>query len=916
MVQPITRRDAALMKTALWMCVAVSSAVAANAYAQAPSAQAPSDAGTTGQSPTDAPSAPGLGNSPPAPPVLTGPSSDAGTVPSPSESKGPAEAGSPQPAQGESPRPSNPDTADSRAASSDDDSTLSTVIVTGVRGGPPRTVSTSPAPIDVVSGEALVKTGRAELGEAIAKLLPSINFGTSSAGIGSIVRPVINRGLGPAYTLVLINGKRRHSGTQITGAAGDTSGVNPVDMDMIPTSAIDYIEILKDSAAAQYGSDAVAGVINVVLKKEPTGGHVGLLAGRLYQGNGDLNADKAEADVGFHLGPKGFLHVTADARNRGMSWSDFPATGPNWAPATNLKNAYWNGDGSHHGDPAIEAGNLSYNLETPFHDVTFYSFSTVGYRWTEEGNIYRKPNGLASFSMVFPSGYFPLNNTREYDLQVVAGGKGDVSGVKIDLSSSYGLNHLIQYSDSTINPSLGPTSPQSFNYLAGYQFEQWTQNLDLTHSFDVGLPQPLQLSGGLELRTERFKTYAGDPLGYENGGYVFQPGDQEGDPNVGKPAAVGAQAGIAIRPSDAVSLTRNVFSGYVDSAIYPTKAWYNDVAVRAEHYDDSGNNTIGGKLNSRIDVLQQLALRGTVGTGFRAPSLTQIGYAETDNRTNTNPLTGATGPSYSILAPTRSPLARALGAQELKPEESVNIGLGAVARPFDRLNITVDGYEVDISDRIGRTTALLGPAIAPALQANGYTGTEWVYYFANQASTRTRGVDIVVDWSRPLGPWGAVYVSAAFNYNVTEITKVNATPPALAALHGGPTSNLVFFGRSVAGDLTVNTPRDKLILTGRWHAGPVRLTLTETRYGAYDWVRSQLASQDTYYGAKWLTDVDFTYMTKDGVEFSIGANNVFSVYPDKNGPGDPTSGSWEYYYGPAPFSPFGGFYYGKVAYNF
>jgi len=831
----------------------------------------------------------------------------------PSASPPSADVGSPPSANGESP-PSTE--ASQQIDKGDTDSTLSTVIVTGVRGGPQRTVATSPAPIDVITGDALVKTGRAELGEAIAKLLPSINFGTNSAGIGAIVRPVINRGLGPAYTLVLINGKRRHAGTQITGGAGDTSGVNPVDMDMIPTSAIDYIEVLKDSAAAQYGSDAVAGVINIVLKKDASGGHVGAMAGRLYEGRGDLNADRADADVGFHIGPRGFLHLSADARNRGMSWSDFAATGANWAPANSSKNAFWNGDGSHHGDPAIQAINFAYNLETPIRDITLYSFATVGYRWTQEGNILRKPNGLASFSSTFPSGYFPLNNTREYDTQVVAGGKGELSGAKVDLSSSYGINHLVQYSDFTINPSLGPNSPQAFNYLAGYQFEQWTQNLDITRGIDIGLPQPLQVSGGLEFRTERFKTYAGDPLGYENGGYLIQSGDQEGDPNVGKAASVGAQAGIAIRPSDAVSLTRNVLSAYLDSALYPLKTWYNDVAVRAEHYDDSGNNTIGGKLNSRIDVLPQLAFRGTLGSGFRAPSLTQIGYAETDNRTGVNPITGASGPSYSVLAPTRSSLARALGAEELKPEESVNVGLGVVAHPFERLNLTVDAYEVDISDRIGRTTALLGPAIAPALIANGYTGSEWVYYFANQASTRTRGIDIVVDWSRHLGPWGTVFLSAAFNYNVTDITKVNATPAALAALTGGPSSNLVFFGRSVAGDLTVNNPRDKFIFSGKWHVGPIRLGLTETRYGAYDWVRSQIASQDTHYGAKWLTDVDVTYATKDGIEFSVGANNVFNVYPDKNGPGDPTSGSWEYYYGPAPFSPFGGFYYGKVGYNF
>ena len=376
--------------------------------------------------------------------------------------------------------------------------------------------------------------------------------------------------------------------------------------------------------------------------------------------------------------------------------------------------------------------------------------------------------------------------------------------------------------------------------------------------FDVGLARDLQVSGGLEYRIDRFSTFAGDPRGSQNGGYIFAPGDQEGDPNVGKPASVGAQAGNVLRPSDAVKLTRSVFAGYLDLGVNPTKNWYNGLAGRAEHYTDSSGNTFGGKYNTRVDVLAQLAFRGTVGTGFRAPSLTQIGYAQTDSRTNTNAATGEVGPSLSVLAANGSPLARQLGAQDLKPEKSVNFGIGTVIRPVERLNITIDAYEVDISDRIGRTTFLLGPAIAPILTANGLTGTEFVSYFANQADTRTRGIDIVGEWSPRFGKYGSLNLSAAFNYNKTVIRKVASNPAALDALTPDPMSNLVFFGRAARGDMTVNQPTNKLILTAKWHIGPVRLSVVNTRYGSYTFVRTQNPAQDVKYGAKLLTDVEAT----------------------------------------------------------
>jgi len=806
------------------------------------------------------------------------------------------------------------------AASSDaTDTNVSTVIVTGVRGGKPRTVAQSPAPIDVIQSSQIADTGRADLAESLSKLLPSINFGQTEAGIYSIVRPINNRGMGPAYTLVLVDGKRRHNSTLITDGGGDTSGVNPVDLDMIPSSAIAYVEVLKDSAAAQYGSDAVAGVINIVLKNQDHGLHASVLGGSLYQGDNDLATYKGEVDAGAPLGQNGFIHFGVNAEHRGLTWNNFAATQVPYSPASDPRNATWNGDGAHNGDPEISEYGLFYNAEAPLTDnVKLYSYSTFGQRWTEIGNNYRRPDSNADFDVLYPNGYFPLNNTIENDYQALLGAKGQLDQIKWDLSTTYGYNHDRQYADFSLNPSLGPTGPTRFNDLATYQFDQWVTNLDLTRDFKTGLSEPVTVSGGLEFRVDQFKSFAGELQGYENGGYIFKTGDQSGNPNLGLPAAIGAQAGVTIEPSDAVNLTRNSFAGYGDVDFYPLKNWYVGTAIRVEHYDDSAGTTLGGKLNSRYDFTPWFALRGTVGSGFRAPSLTQIGYAETDTRTGINPITGAFGPALTLTVPTTSTIGKDLGAEPLKPEKSTNIGLGFVLKPLEHVNLTVDGYQITVDDRIERSGTFLGPAISKVLAANGYPSNAWVSYFANMANTQTRGVDIVLDTYRQLpSGWGRLGGSVAFNYNTVDILKVLPTPAALAALaQNNPGGSTVFFQRTVAADLTVTQPHDKLIFTGAWTRGKFTVNLQETRYGSYTYVTSQIASQDRFFGAKWLTDLTVDYAVTQHVKLSVGASNLFNVYPDKNGIPSAATGVSSAVYGPAPFSIDGGFYYGRVSLDF
>ena len=829
-------------------------------------------------------------------------------------------------------------------AAESDSADAGTIIVTGVRGAP-RTVAESPAPIDVIGADKLQTTGSAEFGEALSKLLPSLNFGSTNAGVFSIGRPVTNRGLSPGYTLVLVDGKRRHNGAFLNNSPTDTSGVNPVDLDFIPTSAIDRIEVLKDSAAAQYGTDAIAGVINIQLaKKEGLSGD--FTYGTLYGANGSPDSWKGSIRYGTKIGNAGgFLTISGDIRKRGGAWWNLPATDTNLyglpadrtidqviatsgltraqveanIAAANARNAQWSRDGAHNGDPQIKAFNLSYNAELPVTDhVTLYSFGTYGERDAQIGNNFRRPNGTANFTALFPDGYYPLNNIAENDFQFVGGLRGTLIGWDYDVSSSFGRNYSHQFSKLSIRPSLGPTGPTQWSNLANFEFRQWTHNIDLHRSVDIGLAKPLEISIGGEYRLDRFRTFAGDPLAYQPATYSFKPGDQQYDWNVGRAASPVVQGAIVLSPADEADIGRKVYAGYVDLGLYPTDAWYVGAAVRAEHYSDGSGSPVGLKLNSRYEVTPTLAIRGTVGTGFRAPSLTQIGYAQTDGRTSLffNAATGQTElrPTVAKLVTADSTIGQLLGAKPLRAEKSWNAGLGFVFTPTTALSITLDGYYIRIKDRIERTGRLFGPGISAILAANGLADIEQAEYFINAADTETKGFDLVADYSRTLGDFGKIGATLAFNYSRTKVTDVVATPSQLFAANGASLlgAGSVFFGGDKIGELEVLQPHTKLVSTLNWSKGIFGLSVTATRYGKY--TQRTAAGDDRHFGAKIITDASVSAKVTDFATLSVGATNLFDVRPETNGPGSPQTGQG--YYGPSPFNPAGGYYYGRIALAF
>jgi iron complex outermembrane receptor protein len=799
------------------------------------------------------------------------------------------------------------------------------IIVTGVRGGTPRTVADSPVPIDVISPHELKATGRTGLKEVLGNIVPSLTMpALGGGGTSASVRPISIRGLSGDYLLVLVNGKRRHTTSLINNLSRISGGSTPVDIDLIPTNAIGRIEVLRDGAAAQYGSDAISGVINLILDDKPEGGEFSSTAGQQYQKGALLLQESLS--YGTKLGSDGFFRVAVEAKYHDHADSSaepvpyvYPfvngAPDPREAKADHL---IAGGYGRSNRDKIV---NGSLNAELPVgNNLTLYTFSTVSHRDIKDarGAVVpatigyggqANPQGLTSLPQIYPNGFQAYRRISEWDFQSALGVKGKLAGWDFDLSSSYGRDHVRLGAEGTLNPSLGPTSPTSF-FLGKQVQDLWVNNLDLTHDYDVGLAAPLSVSVGVEHRRERFQNIAGEPDSYRDGGYVI-PVDNTpfGQAYGGRSPSPGLVSFTGTSPADATSISRNNFAGYVDVSTKITDKWFVGLAGRAEHYDDSAGNTVSGKFSTRYELLPGLAIRGGVNSGFRAPSLAQTGFSTTqntvtvigNNRVNTT----------SKFLPVNSLAAQALGAKPLKPEKSLNFTAG-ITYEKGPLRLTVDGYQIRVDDRIVKTEFLGtaangGAAIRNILVANGITGVDSAQFFTNAIDTRTRGIDAVAEYTLRTDRLGSFRLNAAYSYNRTKILSVASNPSQLSSL------NVVLFGRQAQQDLIVATPRSKIVLTNDWSLGRVHALARLTRYGRYV-EASNVASGDRQFGAKWVTDLDVSYDLSNHVTLSVGANNLFDVYPQRNGiVASDGSGAYGNF---APFGLSGGSYYGRVSVTF
>ncbi|MHB1073522.1 MAG: TonB-dependent receptor [Gemmatimonadaceae bacterium] len=791
--------------------------------------------------------------------------------------------------------------------------TLDAVAIVGTRGEA-RTVIDAPVPIDVLNAADLSLTGRTETAQMLQAAAPSVNFPRTSIGDGTDhVRPATLRGLAPDQTLVLVNGKRRHTSALVNVNGFVGRGSTMVDLNAIPASMIERIEILRDGAAAQYGSDAIAGVINIVLKSDATNNLTTTFgqSNTELEGVGRMSDGKvfqAALNGGVALGEAGFLHAGLELRDRGATNRSLRDPRPQYFrgdPRESDPNLPVPGRLNHRqGDASTHDLQGFLNAGTTLADgVELYAFGGVGVRRGEAAGFFRRPNDDRTVRAIYPNGFLPIIASDIFDGSLAAGARGSLAGWKWDLSNTYGRNTFGFDVKHSVNVSMGTASPTQF-YAGTMGFGQNTVNLDLFRQVGIGLKAPMRLALGGEFRRDGFWILKGDTASRTNGGVKILDG-----PNAGKNAAPYSQVFPGFSTRNEQDRSRTNAAGYVDLESDLTPTLLLGVAGRAERYSDFGSTT-NGKVSLRFEPVRAWALRGAASTGFRAPALAQQFFSSTA----TNFVGGI---PYDILTvPVESDIARLFGSKALKPEQSTNLSGGVAIEPFKALSLTVDAYRIDIRDRIVFSENFTQAQVVNRIQQAGFTGITGIRFFTNAIDTRTEGLDIVANWGTRLSADQVLRLSSAFNANRTRVTRVSPTPPELAGLEA------VLFGRVERTRIERGQPRNNMVLTAGYDGGPLGLNVHAQRYGEVTSYGTPAdGSLDQTFSAKWITDASASYRLWRQLTVTAGADNLFDVYPDRNSVGSATVGGNSNfgifpYNGISPFGFNGRFIYVRVGYGF
>ena len=719
-------------------------------------------------------------------------------------------------------------------------------------------------PVDVIKQEAIATSPSTETSQIIQKIAPSFNFPrpTISDGTDS-VRPATLRGLGPDQLLVMVNGKRRHASALVNANNTVGRGSSGVDLNAIPASAIDSIEILRDGAAAQYGSDAIAGVINMVLKSDAQPIKVDVKGGTTTHGDGQT-LDTALSG-GWNLG-KGVLFMVGEYRVRNETNRANPdprdqiVVGDAGHNAVPQPNTHW-GD-SYERDSMIW-GNFNLPI-TPDSKQVFYAFGGWSNRHGSHGGNYRRSIQVQNWPQIYPLGFLPLIQPRVVDTSLTAGARGEMANWFYDLSAGYGHNKFDFFVTHSLNTSLGPTlaTNQTKFYSGSLSDGQLTTNLDISRPFKVAsMSGPLNVAFGVEWRRDSFEESPGEPNSYINGGFKDRNG------NV---APSGAQVFPGFQPSNAVDKSRNSKAVYADLEGDVLPQLRLGVAGRYENFSDFGGTT-NGKFTARYSPMKQLIFRGSASTGFRAPSLSQGNFSAISTNFLLNTATGLVEPFETGTYRVDSAIARALGAQDLKPEKSKNFSAGLVWQPMANLELTGDYFHIDIKDRIVFSGNFTGAAILKLIQPFGATAAR---FFTNAIDTRSNGYDLVANYQHPLMN-GRLDLSAAYSSNKTKIVGEVATPPQLAGLGN------VLFDRIERRRVECGQPHDNIRLMQNWSGGNGwGGTLRQSRYGDYCSF-TILPADDQVYSAEWLADAEINYRWGKYL-FAVGAENMFDRFPDRN----------------------------------
>ncbi|MBV7538377.1 TonB-dependent receptor [Duganella sp. sic0402] len=733
-----------------------------------------------------------------------------------------------------------------------------------------RTVFDSAVPIDRFGAREVQNAlSSGEVGAALQALAPSINFPRiESSGASDSVRGVQLRGLAPDQVLVLINGKRRHA-SSVLDTESSFAGTVPVDVNAIPPGAIDHIEILRDGAGAQYGSDAVAGVINIVLKQQRTGGSASVSYGANHTDFKPSNDTKTDgqtkivnADYGVPLGDAGFFRFGAESRSRNPTqragFSDAGWTSWNYTPADQAldgKVVFKSGDSPSHNNYAF------YNALLPLGDgVDAYSFATANKRKSDGSAYFRYPGDPSNVTTVYPNGYRPVTHGDSTDLSVVAGLRIASGGWNWDLSARHGSNKFDYDVSNSLNASLGAQSPTSF-HLASFDYRQNAVNADLTRELNFGVP--VNLAIGAEYIRETYTSSPGDAASYAAGAITDAP--------------PGAQAGPGLRPQDAFDGSRNISAVYIDIESDITKQLLVGAAARYSDYSDFGSASTG-KLSARYKFTDQFLLRASLSNSFRAPALVQTGFRFSTLNFNSD----GSGLQTASLLPASDALARAFGAQDLKPEKSTNLSLGLAWKPARNTSFTLDGYRIKIKDRITRTSDLQSDAATAYLAGIGRNDIQSVAYLANLLDTTTTGLDAVLNHDLSFAG-GKLDLNAALNLNKTRIDAVHQSSAALAKID----PELTVLTDTSLFRIRNASPKNKLVLSADWQAAQWGLLARATRFGplkdfSYDEDAEVIDGVHAQrFGAVWTLDLEAQYKLTRQLTLSLGADNILDRYPQR-----------------------------------
>ena len=828
-----------------------------------------------------------------------------------------------------------------------DDANVEKIAVVGSRGAP-RSVQDSPVPVDIIGGEELNKAGSADMLDLLVGAIPSFSARLQPiSDAATLIRPVNLRGLPSDSTLILVNGKRRHRASVIAFQGGGVNdGAQGPDISVIPSIAIKQVEVLRDGAAAQYGSDAIAGVMNFVLKDAAEGGSFEVKHGEYYEGDGGTTT--YAGNLGLPFTKDGFANLSfqlknADATSRSEQRPDAANLIAQGNTSVGVPAQIW-------GNPEIKDditvfGNVGLDLGD---DKEFYMFGNYSERDVTGGFYYRNPHnrgsvysaddgvtllvgdigqsqGLArtcaevpipknadgsdgnvlttaayqqmvadpncfAMNQIFPGGYTPAFGGNIVDTSLAIGTKGEIkSGILADVA--YDLSGTVGRSESsfnlrnTLNPSLGLATPTEFETGKYIQLEKMF-NLDLVKSVNVGLDEPMSIAGGLEWREESFEIVAGEEASWKAGAFADQGFN------------IGSHGFKGFGPESAGTNTRRSVAAYVDMEAYFTEDFLMGAALRYEDFTTFGSTT-NYKLTFQYAATEDFSLRGSTSTGFRAPTVGQANVVNTQTSIVGGDLI------QSFLAPPTDPLSAFYGGRELTPEDSTSYALGAVYQMGDFF-VSVDYYNIEVTDRIAQSSQINVQAEDYAeLRTLGVQNPELisaVTYFANDFDTTTQGLDVVISYKAEIFAGSDTNFNLAYNWNETEVDKFNPDTTSAGKIRR----------------LEEGQPDHRATFTIAQSWDNFSAFIRANYFGEYFAVHADDAEPGGWNevaDSAFTIDAEVSYFVSENITLSAGATNLFDQEAQKL-PASSYAELGGQYYESGPFDYNGGFYYVKATYSF